>query len=133
PTYTAEFQIPDRVHAVVVQSTIPSGRIEKIDTAEARRATGVFAVITPDNAPKLAAPEKRISVLQDNEVHYNNQPIAVVVADTLEHAQYAASLVRVRYQTAAPRLDFKGGFASSYPGTHNGEPGDLSFGDVNAG
>ncbi len=37
--------------------------------------------------------------MQDDRVHYAGQPVAVVVADTLENATYAASLVRIDYTT----------------------------------
>jgi xanthine dehydrogenase YagR molybdenum-binding subunit len=132
-TYTAEFQIPDIAYAVMVQSTIPSGRIESIDTSAANTQKGVLAVLTPFAGPKAPEPEKRLSLLQDNAVHYNNQPIAVVVAETLEQAQHAAELLRVNYRPSTPHMDFKAGFANAHPGTHNGEPGDLSFGNVTKG
>jgi xanthine dehydrogenase YagR molybdenum-binding subunit len=53
------------------------------------------------------SPAMRIpTVLQNTDVHYNGQPIGLVVADTLEAAMEAAHLVSVRYDTAAPVLDF---------------------------
>src|SRR2546423_13844994 len=75
--YTAEFQLARLAYAVLVQSTIPAGQIDHMDTTEAERAAGVIAVLKPGNAPRLAKPEDRISLLQDNLIHYNNQPIAV--------------------------------------------------------
>jgi len=131
--FTAEFPIPGLVHAFVVQSTISCGRITAIDSADAERTAGVLAVLTPNNAPKLPSPQQRLSLLQDDKIHYNAQPVAVVVAASLEQAQYAASLIRIQYQSEPPHLDFKAGFPRSYPGSHVGEPGDLSFGDVEAG
>lgn len=131
--YSAEFPLPRLAHAVMVMSTVPKGRIASIDTARAQRSSGVIAVLTHGNAPKLAKPDPQVPALQDDQVHYNNQPIAVVVAETLDQAAHAASLVEVRYEVQPPSLDFLAGFPSSYPGTHNGERGDLNFGDVNAG
>lgn len=131
--YAAEFPVRRLAYATQVVSTIPSGRITALDTAQAERAPGVIAVITPKNALKLAKSERRLTVLQDDQVFYQNQPIAVVVAETLEQAKYAGSLVRVRYETAPAKLDFKGGFPTGHPSQHNGEPGDQSWGDVEAG
>jgi xanthine dehydrogenase YagR molybdenum-binding subunit len=131
--FTAEFQIPHLAHAAMLQSTIPNGRITNMDTSRAERAPGVVAVVTSSNALKLAAPESRLSVLQDAQVHYNNQPIGVVVAETLHQAAYAASLVRVTYEEAPPKLDFVAGFPTSYPGEHSSEPGDVGWGDVDEG
>ncbi len=114
-------------------STIPAGRISRMETQDAERARGVLAVITPANALRLPAPERRLTLLQDEQVFYQNQPIAVVVAETLEQARYGASLVHPHYQPGPAKLDFLAGFPDSYPSSHNGEPGDQSWGDVNAG
>lgn len=131
--YSAEFSFPDLAYASLVMSAIPSGRIARIEAAEAQQAPGVLAVLTPQNALRLAAPEHRISLLQDNAVAYQNQPVALVAATTFEQAQYAASLVRVEYDPSPAKLDFLAGFANGYPSSHNGEPGDQSWGNVDAG
>jgi xanthine dehydrogenase YagR molybdenum-binding subunit len=131
--YAAEFDVPNVAYAVMVESTIPSGRITSIDSTRAEQSPDVISVLTPRNSPKLPGAEKRISVLQDFDVSYNRQPIAVIVANKLYAAQAAAKLLEVRYETSAAKLDFEAGFANSYPGSHNGEPGDLSWGDVEAG
>ena len=116
--YAAEFREPfDRAqlcYAYIVQSTIPSGTIAAIDAHVAEKALGVLAVITPFNAPKLSQgkpqpPAKRaLSLLQDTDVNYNGQPIAVVVAKNLEQAQHAARLIKVSYKTQPAKLDFHG-------------------------
>jgi xanthine dehydrogenase YagR molybdenum-binding subunit len=113
--YAAEFSSPfpkdDLVYARIVQSTIPCGTILSIDSAAAQHSPGVLAVITPFNAPKLdiANPEpparRHISVLQDTEVRYNGQPIAVVVAKTFEQARYAAQQLKVKYKASPAKLE----------------------------
>lgn len=131
--YSAEFATPGLAYAALVTTTVPSGRAARIDTAEAERARGVIAVITPANAIRLKAPERRLTLLQDDQVFYQRQPIAMVVAETFEAAQHGASLVRPHYEPGPAKLDFQAGFPASYPFTHNGEPGDQSWGDVDAG
>src|SRR6185437_1949901 len=86
--YAAEHPVPDVVHAVTVQSTIAKGRIVSIDIRAAAQRPGVLAVLTHDNAPKLAdvadggmIGEDRLP-LQDDLIHHDGQHIAVVVADT---------------------------------------------------
>jgi xanthine dehydrogenase YagR molybdenum-binding subunit len=106
-SYAAEFEVPGVAHAVVVRSTIPNGRIASIDNASAERSSGVLAVLTHRNAPRLAYrphnavvdPEfgERLHVLQDDRVSHQGQPIALVIAETLEQAQHAATLVRANY------------------------------------
>lgn len=57
----------------------------------------------------------------------------MVVAESRPQAQYAASLIRTQYKEGIPKLDFLAGFPTSYPGSHTGIPGDVSFGDVEKG
>ena len=100
--YAAEFNVPNVVHAVLVQSTIAAGSISGFDLKEAEGMPGVLAIITPDNAGKLSHPEKVPQavagpLLQNKDILFNGQHVAVVVAETLEQAQAAASAVRVTY------------------------------------
>jgi xanthine dehydrogenase YagR molybdenum-binding subunit len=140
--YAAEFQIPQVAYAVMVTSTIANGRIQRMETVAAQRAPGVLAVMTPANALKLPQGGKAavhppagrvLSLLQDDLVHYNNQPIAVVVAETLNEALYAASLVQVRYQVQPAQLDFDAGFPTAHPGGHGKDPSDVEAGQLAAG
>ena len=112
--YAAEFAVPDVAHAVIVTSTIAKGRVQHMDTAAAERAPGVLAVLTPQNAPRLpqqqagsgGGPAMRVpTILQDDAVHYNGQPIGLVIADTFEHATAAANLVKTEYSAERPELD----------------------------
>src|SRR5205085_12231665 len=112
--YTAEWPIERLAYGVIVQSTIAQGTIVSIDTAAASALPGVAAVLTADNAPPLPQggragvnpPAGRVlSLLQDHEVRYNGEPIAVVVAESFEKATHAAFLVRVTYRAATPAVD----------------------------
>ncbi len=105
---------PGQAHGAIVRSTIANGRIASIDSAAAERAPGVIAVLTHRNAPRLAYRQhkaaadpvigERLHVLQDDRVNHQGQPIALVIAETLEQASHAATLVRVTYapETAPP-------------------------------
>lgn len=108
-TFAADHRQDRAVHAVLVQSTIARGRIVAIDTAAASRAPGVLAVLTHENAPKLrkaasGEPGEDRLPLADDLVHYAGQHVGLVVADTIERARHAASLVAVRYQREEPVL-----------------------------
>jgi xanthine dehydrogenase YagR molybdenum-binding subunit len=111
--YSAEIHLENVAYACVVQSTIAKGRIKKVDAIQARNATGVLCVLTHENRPRLHMQEKNPYVLtiegrlplQDDEVLYAGQHIALVVAETLEQAAYAASLVDVEYEEQKPALD----------------------------
>jgi xanthine dehydrogenase YagR molybdenum-binding subunit len=103
--YAAEFPVDNVAYAYIVQATIPSGTIASIDQAIANRAAGVYSIITPFNAPKLTVPGN-VNILQDTNVVYNGQPIAVVVARSLPEAQQAAKLLRIQYKEQPAKLDF---------------------------
>ncbi len=106
-TYAAEFDAPGQAYGAIVRSTVANGRIASIDGTAAERAPGVLAVLTWRNAPRLAYREhhapvdpsvgERLHVLQDDRVNHLGQPVALVIAGTLEQAGYAAALVRVAY------------------------------------
>src|SRR5207248_8984976 len=124
-------------------STVPSGRIATIDTRDAERSPGVLLVMTHQNAPALPQrgraavnpPAGRVmSLLQDDVVSYNGQPIAVVVADTFERATAGASRVRVAYSAQAPVLDFAVARSTPHaPATRGSTPAEVSWGDFSAG
>ncbi len=107
----------DLLHAAVVQSTCGSGRITEIDTGQAEAAAGVRAVLTFANAPRLKPVKTltgseldRFLPLQDECLHYNGQPIGLVIADTLIEARCAASLVAAVYEPdAKPDFSFDAG------------------------
>jgi len=124
--YSAEWPIARLAYGVIVQSTIARGEIVTLDTDAAEAEDGVLAILTADNAPKLPQhgragvnpPAGRVlSLLQDREVRYNGEPIALVIAESFEQATYAASLVRASYRTAVPALDMRAELAHAEPVT----------------
>ena len=136
--YAAEFRVPNVVHAVLVQSTVASGSIAGFDLREAQGMPGVLAIITPENAGKLTSPKDvqqavQGPLLQNGDIHYNGQHVAVVVADTLQQAQAAAARVHVRYTAgeAATSMDAALGQAYVPKRFSNGRrPPDSSRGDA---
>jgi xanthine dehydrogenase YagR molybdenum-binding subunit len=147
--YSAEILLPDVAYAVLVGAEVAAGRASAIDTAQAERADGVLAVLTHRNLPRIAAqpplfpslfghaaPGETFFPMQDELVHYAGQPVAMVVADTLERAQHAAALLRVTYERAPSVTTLDEGRASSYePERIFGGlvPGHMQRGDVDAG
>ena len=120
--YASDFDSARMAYALLVQSTIAKGQIESIDTSRAESLPGVVLVMTHANAPKLPAEaqkanplgERALSLLQTNEVRYNGEPVAVVVADSPEVARAAAELLTVHYAADTPTLDFQSALASAY-------------------
>ncbi|MGV9361288.1 xanthine dehydrogenase family protein molybdopterin-binding subunit [Amycolatopsis sp. NPDC003731] len=117
--FSAEYPLPDLAHAALVHSTISRGRITAIGTEAAAAVPGVVAVLTHLNAPPLKPAPKvspldlstlasgtSVDYLNTDEVHWDGQPVAVVVADTLDAAREAAGLVTVTYETRPSTVDF---------------------------
>ena len=142
--YAAEFPLDGMVYASVRFSTIARGRITAIDTAAAEAAPGVAVVMTHLNAPRMnkiplfmsqpkAAGGVDLPIMQDPEVYWNGQPIAVVLADTQEQADHAQSLIRVTYEEDPSVVSFEGAKAKGTDiGEFQGQPLDLSIGDAEA-
>jgi xanthine dehydrogenase YagR molybdenum-binding subunit len=115
--FIAEFKFANLAHGYLVQSTIAKGKILQIETAEAEKQAGVIKVLTHLNTPKnLVQPgaadffdekSRQHLPLTSDEILFNAQPIALVVAETFEQARFAASLVKVRYdkQTSETNLN----------------------------
>jgi xanthine dehydrogenase YagR molybdenum-binding subunit len=110
--YAAEFNVPGLAYGSVVTSTIAKGRIVRIDRSAALRVKGVLDVLTHENRPPMADNDQAYKdevaplgspfrPLYDDRIMFNGQPIALVVAETSEVARFAASLVRVEYETDA--------------------------------
>ncbi len=97
-TYAAEFAVSGMVHGVVVGTTIATGRIVAIETAEALAMPGVLAVVTQDNAGTLGIGEDhKVPMLAGPQVDQLGQAAALVVAESFETARAAARLVRINY------------------------------------
>src|SRR6185295_15482904 len=109
-TYPIDVTLAGLAHAVLAQSTVPSGRIRHIAVEAAERAPGVLAVITHVNAPALArgpmtplGPSPLPPLQGDVVLHYG-QHVAMVVAETREQAQAAAASIEITYQRDTPVL-----------------------------
>jgi xanthine dehydrogenase YagR molybdenum-binding subunit len=143
--YAYEHQVPDALYAVLVMSSIAKGRILAMDTRGAERSRGVLLVMTHLNAPKLPQltnqpkkpPTGRIlQVLQDDVVRYANQPIGVVVAETLEAAMEGARLVQVKYAAEQSHLRLESREQEAYTPEKVGgaqDPATSHRGDLHAG
>ena len=139
--YAADQHPPGMLYAVLAVSTIARGRVAFLDVAAAKAHPGVGEVITPANRPPLAQdPDEktnpfmfRLDLLQSDRVRYANQPIAIVIAETLEAATQGAALLSPRYEVEPARvgLDADESFVPATVGV--GMPALVRKGDVAAG
>ncbi|MFL5652720.1 MAG: xanthine dehydrogenase family protein molybdopterin-binding subunit [Ktedonobacteraceae bacterium] len=106
--YAYEYPVEGVTYVFPVQSTIAKGRIVSIDASAARALPGVIAVLSHENAPRLAPlDDAELAVFQSDTVAYRGQFVAAVVAGTLEIARHAASLVAVRYEEQPHDVDLR--------------------------
>jgi xanthine dehydrogenase YagR molybdenum-binding subunit len=139
--YAADQHPPGMLYAALAASSIARGRVVHLDVAAAKAHPGVVEVITPANRPPLALdPDAkpmplvfRLDLLQNDRVRYAGQPIAVVVAETLEAATEGANLLAPRYEVEPARmgLDATESFVPQAVGP--GFPAQAHRGDVEAG
>ncbi len=142
--FAAEVPLEGLLYAALVYSPIARGRIAAIDTQEAEAAPGVALVMTHRNAPRMkpppvmmtapkAAGSSDLPIMQDDEIHWNGQPVALVLADTQEQADHAKSLVRVTYEAQPAMTAFaEAKTKARTPPTTLGEPSFLQIGDAEA-
>jgi xanthine dehydrogenase YagR molybdenum-binding subunit len=142
--FAAEFPLEGMVYAAIAFSAVAKGRIAALDLAAAEAAPGVVLVMTHANAPRLqpmplfltaekAAGGDDLPVMQDDRIHWNGQPIAVVLAETQEQADHACSLIRATYEAEPATTAFAEARAQgTEPGQFMGQPLKLEKGDAEA-
>jgi xanthine dehydrogenase YagR molybdenum-binding subunit len=116
--YAAEYHVPGLAHGFVVSSAIAKGRIKRIDAADALAVEGVLDVFTHEHRPEVASAAENYTdevapsglpfrPLFDDRILFSGQPLALVVAEELEIARFAASLVHIEYEREAHVTDFE--------------------------
>ena len=142
--FAAEFALDDMVYAALAFSTIPRGRIATLDVAAAEAASGVVAVMTHRNAPPMnppavfgssptAAGPADLPIFADDRIHWNGQPIAVVLAETQEQADYAISLIVATYAAEPAVTSFADAKEKgAEPASFMGQPLRNEIGDAAA-
>jgi xanthine dehydrogenase YagR molybdenum-binding subunit len=136
--YAADNHPPEMLFAVLAVSAIARGHVVSLDVAAAKRHPGVVEVMTSQNRPALADdPDAktnpfmfRMELLQNDRVRYVNQPIAVVIARTLEAATEGAALLSPRYEAEPARVTLDATDSFTPPAVGVGHPAVVAHGDV---
>jgi carbon-monoxide dehydrogenase large subunit len=119
-SFVDDIKLPDMLHATLVRSVHAHALILEVDASEARRHPGVVTVLTADDIKGVLGdlPIRQLWGDLFNEMHpaeqpilaadrvcYVGQPVAIVVAESLEQARDATELVTVEYDPLPPLLD----------------------------
>ncbi|XP_053676315.1 uncharacterized protein LOC128726526 [Anopheles nili] len=96
---------PGELYAAFVIATRPHTRIGKIDASDALKYPGVVAFYsakdipgTNNFMPASVGNQEVEEVFCSGEVLYHGQPVGVIVAETMNQANYAATLVNILYE-----------------------------------
>ncbi len=139
--YAAEMVLGDMTHAVLIGSPVAGGRIRNMCVDEAERAPGVLLVLTHKNCDAFgqmpnslmaggSAAEDR-PPLSDDQILHTGQYVAVVVAESVEQASHAASLLKIEYEPGRFAVDLEDARETSYkPEESLGEPLSVERGDA---
>jgi xanthine dehydrogenase YagR molybdenum-binding subunit len=141
--FAAEVPLEGMLFATLAYSTVPKGRIKELDTSAAEAAPGVVLVMTYKNAPRMkpaplfmtaakAVGGDDVPIMQDEQIHWNGQPIALVLAQTQEQADYAQSLIRATYDTEPAVTVFAEAKRQARAQSFAGQPMSLEIGDAEA-
>jgi xanthine dehydrogenase YagR molybdenum-binding subunit len=138
--YAADNHPAEMLYAALAVGSIARGRVTFLDVQAAKGHPGVVEVMTPANRPPLAEdPDAktnpfmfRLDLLQNDQVRYVNQPIAVVIAETLEAATEGAALLSPRYEALPPRVGLDDSESFVPPTVGVGNPAEVQRGDVEA-
>ena len=106
--YGSDLRREGMLFGATLRSPHPHARILSIETAGAKKMSGVKSIITAAELPtrelfglmKLDQP-----VLAVGKVRYVGEPVAIVAAETAEEARLAARAIVVRYDPLAPITD----------------------------
>lgn len=107
--YAADNPVHDHLHAVLVGSTVSRATVEGIDTGAALEHPDVVRVLTDFTGVTLPYDMGRVS--------FFGQPVAVVIANSLEAATHGAALVTVRYRAESALTDLDDPAAKRKPST----------------
>ncbi|MEH2225492.1 xanthine dehydrogenase family protein molybdopterin-binding subunit [Nostoc sp.] len=127
--YTADVPIENLTYGVIFQSAIASGKIIQIDITAAAVAPGVIDIITYQQTPSLVkiplfGPPQPQSTEKDHNIYYDGQHLGIVIAQTLEQAETAASRIKIIYEEAIPTV--------TMAHTEIFEPESIFFGTIPA-
>ncbi|MDH4439066.1 MAG: xanthine dehydrogenase family protein molybdopterin-binding subunit [Rhizobium sp.] len=133
-TYAYEWHDPEMHYAYgyPVGSAIAKGHVTSIDTAKAKAAPGVLAVLTTLDVGDL--PKGKLNTAKlfgGSAVQHYHQAIAIVVAESFEQARSAAALIDIRYAVEPGAFDLRAEMGNAQTPDPSTEP-DSAFGDFNA-
>jgi len=142
--FAADWNLPGQLYGYFLRSDRAHARIVELDVTAARRAPGVHAVITGEDAVRAGyvqpvsfftfegtdgqrAKRPRRPVLAHERVRFVGEPVALVVADSENIARDAGALITIRYEDLPCVIDPATAFAPDAAQLHEGVPRNQAF------
>jgi carbon-monoxide dehydrogenase large subunit len=142
--YTDDFERAGTAHMTVVRSPYAHARITSLDTAAAKKAPGVVAVLVADDFKKVIGGTMPVAAafvaekkqtpdrypIADGEVCFQGEPVAVIIAETKYQAADAANLVEVDYEVLPAATDLEtalNGGTTAHVGAADNVGWDLTY------
>src|SRR6266403_2074872 len=142
--YVDDVKLPREARGYVVRSPHAHARIVSVGAGAARAALGVLAVLTGDDLrvrglgtlrplvprrrrggrPAFVCPQP---ILAQNYVRYVGDPVAFVVAETLDQAKDAAELLAVEYEILPAVTTAEAALVPGAPAVWADNPGNEAF------
>jgi CO/xanthine dehydrogenase Mo-binding subunit len=129
--YAADWALPGMLHAAVLRSPYPAARIVRLDTAKAEAMAGVAVVLTAKDVPRntlstdvpgqttaVGPLRATLHVLAQDRVRHQGEPVALVAAETLAHAQAAVEAIEVEYEPTPGVFSPEAALAPGAPAVH---------------
>ncbi|MGD0149930.1 MAG: xanthine dehydrogenase family protein molybdopterin-binding subunit, partial [Xanthobacteraceae bacterium] len=141
--YVDDIELPHQCYGVVVMSPHAHARIKRVDTAKAKAADGVLAVLTgadvvADKLGGLAPPmpedmggpkgfRSLRAILAADKVRAVGDRVAFVVAETIEQARSAAELLEIDYEPLPAVITVEDAVKPGAPAVWDEAPNNVSF------
>jgi aerobic carbon-monoxide dehydrogenase large subunit len=141
--YVDDIDLPHQCYGVVVMSPHAHARIKRVDTAKAKAADGVLAVLTgadvvADKLGSLAPPmpedmggpkgfRSLRPILIADKVRAVGERVAFVVAETVEQARNAAELIEIEYEPLPAAITVEDAVKSGAPVIWDEAPNNVAF------
>ena len=120
--YGSDLHVPGMLRGATLRSPYAAARIRAVSTERAETAPGVHAVLTAEDVPGKPTFGLEYSdqpVLASGTVRYEGEPVALVAADTLEHARQALELIEVQYELLPSVTDMEEALRPGAPLVHD--------------
>ncbi|MHA1777947.1 MAG: molybdopterin cofactor-binding domain-containing protein, partial [Candidatus Heimdallarchaeaceae archaeon] len=118
------------LHAVVFTSSIPHGKIKRLNLDKASKVPGVVKILTAKDIPgenQIGRIVHDEELLAEEEVQFVGQPIAVILAETKDQAKKAQQLIEIEYEELPAVFDAR---EAAKKGLFIAPSQTLSIGDV---